>query len=92
MSEIVGGAGLIVFMGLVVGSLVAQALRHWASTALDLAAGAVMAVVLVGCVVAGNWFGVAAAALGVLLALAMFLGHRRDQHGPVDLRTEATDE
>jgi hypothetical protein len=92
MSELVGGLGLIVFLGLLVSSLVAQALRHWSSTALDLAGAAVMAVVLVVCVVDGNWFGVAASTLCVLLGLAMFVGHRLDRHGPVDLRTEATDE
>lgn len=86
-------AALLIAAGvLLIGGVVTQWLGHWASTALDLASAALLAVVLLPWLAIGEWLSAAFVTVSLLVALGMFWGHRRDRHGPSDLCAEATDE
>lgn len=86
-------AALLITAGLLlIGGVVAQWVDHWASTALDLASAALLSLVLVLWLAIGEWLSAAFVTVSLLVALAMFLGHRRDRHGPAHLRTEASDD
>lgn len=86
-------AVLLIAAGLLlIGGVLAQWLGHWASTALDLASAALLAVVLVLWLAIGEWLSAAFVTVSLLVALAMFWGHRRDRHGPSDLCGCVTDE
>jgi hypothetical protein len=82
-------AATITYIGLLTGSVIAQASDHWSSTFLDLAAATVMAGTLLVALVSGEWLAAAITVAAVVVAGAMFRRDRRDGHGPSEVRGDA---